>query len=72
MTGKVAPRTKAGLLAALIPLGFTIGLIAYIAGRTNATVWMLILLALVGAAVPFTVMVFAASRPSSQRGRDAF
>jgi hypothetical protein len=70
MTDKVAPRTKAGLLAALIPLAFTIALIAYIAHRTNATLWMLVLLALAGAAVPFTVMVFAASHTSSHRSRN--
>ncbi|WP_158853433.1 hypothetical protein [Saccharothrix deserti] len=56
------PRTKAGLVASLVPLGFVIGFIAYTAGRTTASVWVLTVIALAGAAVPFTVALFAVSR----------
>lgn len=58
----VAPRIKAGLVASLLPLGFLIGFIAYTAGRTTASVWMLTFTALLAAAVPFTIALFAVSR----------
>lgn len=68
----VAPRTKAGLVASLLPLGFLIGFIAYTANRTTAPVWLLAVIALTAAAVPFTVVLFAVSRrpPHDRSGED--
>ncbi len=70
MTGKTASRAKAGLLIALIPFGFTVGLIVYGTERTDAPAWLLTLVALAGAAVPVTISLFAVSRRPGDRGGD--
>ncbi|WP_158853459.1 hypothetical protein [Saccharothrix deserti] len=74
----VEPRIEAGLVASLIPLGFVIGFIAYAANKTTVSVFLLTAIAVMGAAVPFTVVIFAVSRrrdrsdrPSSRVRRQA-
>ena len=59
---KVEPRTRAGLLFALVPLAFLVGFVVY-AGNRYEIPWMtLVTIALCGAAVPLTVMMFTITR----------
>ncbi|WP_309112641.1 hypothetical protein [Saccharothrix sp.] len=60
MPPHLAPKTKAGLVAALVPLGFLVGFIVYATNKPHPSTALLVVIALCGAAVPLTVMIFQA------------
>lgn len=61
MPSHLSPRTKAGLVAALVPLGFLVGFIVFAAGKPQPSTALLVVIGLCGAAVPLTVIIFQAS-----------
>lgn len=58
---KVEPRTRAGLLFALVPLAFLTGFVAYAGNRYDVPWIVLVAIAASAAAVPFTVLLFSIS-----------
>lgn len=59
---EVKPRTRAGLLFALVPLAFLIGFSAYAGSRYDVPWIVLLAVALCAAAVPVTLVLFSISR----------